>query len=251
MNVSEIENIIVFTNNEKKENSQRVLYARRLANYFEASLQIYPKDSSTFSNSASQVVDSLNKYRQFSAFSSLGRNFDLIVLGKKVIGNSYFPDIFHSASQFARNADCPALVIPPNISPEECTLPIKHPLVLWNYQDNDIGSLKHALPFLRGKSASIILCESNSYPVSRTRVSTLKHDLSDFFQANDVNCRLIECPEGEFYADDKNINSLIAREKFDLVVMRAYGYSRLSDLLQGVLPRNILNSSDRPVLLTT
>jgi nucleotide-binding universal stress UspA family protein len=174
--------------------------------------------------------------REDEVVADLGRFFDLIVVAHPGgdEGSAYAPALETGLFQCGR----PVLVLP-----QECgALPSEAVAVAWNGSREAVRAITAAMPFLQAaKSVRVISIGEEEGAASAERLSAFLagHGIEPQFQK-------LEGEHGE-------VGALLIRQAVDdgagMVVMGAYGHSRLREFVLGGATRSVLNESSLPLLL--
>ena len=173
------------------------------------------------------------------------RYHDLVVVGQadpQQMADGLTPDLPQNLALAARR---PVLVIPYTGSFETVW---KHALVGWNARPEAIRAVTDALPLLKLASRTTVL-SVNPEIGSRLHGEQPGADLALYLARHGVRA---EASTVTAYNDDAG-NVLLSRAAdlgADLIVMGAYGHSRLRELVLGGATRTILQSMTVPVLLS-
>jgi nucleotide-binding universal stress UspA family protein len=173
------------------------------------------------------------------------RHADLAVVGQVDIDGSDAPGDRHLPDQLALDAGIPVLVIPsvgryPEIG--------KRVLIAWNGSREARRAVGDAMPFLSAANAVKVLAinpkdgENGHGDIAGADICLhlARHDIK-------ATCESIRAP-------DLGVGSMLlsraADDGADLLVMGAYGRSRLSELVLGGATRHILQHMTLPVLFS-
>lgn len=174
--------------------------------------------------------------------SRRGRFCDLIVIGKP-----YGPDVpiegeaIVEAGLFESGA--PVLVVPDTAKPMTET---KRVLIGWNESAEALSAVRKAMPFLTGAdSVHVVVIDPPRHGPDRSDPGGL---LCQMLARHGIPCEVNVLAKSMPRTADvlmRHAEDIDA----DLVVMGAYGHSRFREAILGGATRNILEATDRPVLM--
>jgi len=120
----------------------------------------------------------------------------------------------------------------------------KHPLVAWNGTKESNRALHDALPLLeRAETVTIMLAESdegNDLPDTRIAQHLARHDVQ-------VMTKTLRAKKRDI---SNTFLSYLADNDHDLLVMGAYGHSKLREVVLGGMTREIMQQMTVPVLMS-
>lgn len=173
-----------------------------------------------------------------------GRMSDIIIIGR---GGSGEPDAVYDANVGAAlfNTGRPVILLPSrgaiSPSPEYRTI-----VLAWNGSMESARAMYNAFPLLERAEKVYVL---------QVQASGAKHDLEaesalmNYLQAHGVQPTPIVVAQGR----NSPAESLLMRAKelkADMLVMGAYGHSRLREMVLGGITRHMLEKADIPLLLS-
>lgn len=173
-----------------------------------------------------------------------GRYADMMVLSQY---NSEAPTAGGAAvlENTVLTCGAPALVVPYIGAPESYGRRI---MVAWDGSREAARAVKDAMPFLTGAGEVTVLCVD-----PRKDTAAPSHepgaDIAHFLARHGVKAEAKHVTSGDMGAGD-TILSRMADEGTDMLVMGAYGHSRLSELVLGGVTRTILEHMTVPVLMS-
>ncbi|MDX6751523.1 universal stress protein [Geminicoccaceae bacterium 1502E] len=144
----------------------------------------------------------------------------------------------HAIEEAALGAGVPVLMLPAGEAPADAG---RRVLCGWNGKREAARSLHDALPFLAGAESVVLLAlgELEGTPLEEAEAMLRRHGVKARSEArdepDDVGMALLEAA---------------AAEKADLLVMGAYGHSRLREMVLGGATRHVLAAAPLPVLLS-
>lgn len=168
---------------------------------------------------------------------------DIVILGQAEAGsNGRGPSAL--VGDIVLKARTPVLVVPPN---KAATLDVGAPmLVAWNGSAEAAHALRAALPLL-ACSCKVTLA-SIVEPSDKARLDFAPSEAAQYLSRHGIACEIVEIPRGEASVADTLLSAAQMRE-CGVLVMGAYGHTRLTELLLGGVTRQILSEPRMPVLL--
>lgn len=138
-------------------------------------------------------------------------------------------------------AGCPVLLLPHGLEPETIG---RHVMLAWKSTRETVRAVRGALPFLQaaGKVTVVAMGEAGRIEVSLDEVES-------YLKRHGIDAQMR--PEAE--PEDSVGEALLARAKelgADLVVMGAYGHSRLREMILGGVTHTVLRRTTVPILMT-
>lgn len=167
---------------------------------------------------------------------------DIVILGPAEVGtagrgpSSLVGDV-------VLKAPVPVLVVPGDARSFDVGAPM---LVAWNGSAESAHALRAALPLL-ACSCDVTLA-SVTDPDADEDADLPSTEAARYLARHGIECEMVEIPRGAASVSDAL--SLAARmRECSLIVMGAYGRSRLTELLLGGVTRDVLSQPHLPVLL--
>ena len=169
---------------------------------------------------------------------------DLIVISARDAHTAKGTPSF-TAGELALTADCPVLVLPETCTRFETGAPA---LVAWDGSAEASHALKAALPLLREAGAVYLAT------VGETGKSADALDLppvagADYLSRHGIACEMVELECGDKDVAATLLGAAEAR-KAGLIVMGAYGRTRLTERIFGGATRRMLSDVRIPLLMT-
>lgn len=168
------------------------------------------------------------------SLTSQGRLSDLIVLSN-VAGPSLPPG--PEPADVVLRAPVPSLVVPQNAAPLDPAAPV---MIAWNGSPEVAAAVRGALPLLKG--AAVFLVEvgdpDRDYPAGTAAAYLSRHDIHA--AVHSVK------PKGEI---DETLFATAHGLGAGLIVMGAYGHTRLREAMFGGATRDMLGHSPVPLLM--
>ena len=119
-------------------------------------------------------------------------------------------------------------------------------LVAWNGSAEGAHALRAAMPLLACSCKVTLACVIEAD--ERARFDLPSTDGAKYLARHGIDCEIVEIPRGEASIADTLFSAAQMRE-CGLMVMGAYGHSRLAELLLGGVTRQMLSEPQMPVLL--
>lgn len=143
------------------------------------------------------------------------------------------------------DSSCPSLIVPYVASP---TLPIKRVLVAWDNSRSAARAVNDALPFLRAADSVEVttIYEVNKLP---TTTGSDNDKICEHLNRQGVATNGSSLPHTDIDIGNTLLNH-VSDTGADLLVMGAYGHSRLREIVFGGATRTILSSMTIPVLMS-
>ena len=158
---------------------------------------------------------------------------DLVLASRAGAGGSEAPDVL---DQLVTAAGVPVLALPPGVSGDLG----RSVLVAWNGSREATRAAHDALPLLR-EAKRVILCAvgaAAAQSLGAAAAMLQRHGLA-------VHAQQVDEPDG---AAGAVLLAQAAAQAADLVVMGAYGHTRLRELMLGGATRHVLREATLPVL---
>ncbi len=167
--------------------------------------------------------------------------YDLLVVGCHDVGRT--KGVSHMVGELVLKAPCPVLVVPDELKRFDTAAPV---LVAWNGSSESCVALRNALPLL--KAASKVFLASVAEEKDRERFDFPPVKGAQYLSRYGIEAEMVEIPAGEGKVADVLAAAAQSRE-CGLMVMGAYGHSRLSEMLLGGVTRRAINDPDLPIFL--
>lgn len=158
-------------------------------------------------------------------------------LGREGDGPSYL------IGQLALNAPVPILVIPKNWKRFDPSAPT---MVAWNGSPEACEALRASLSLL-GSSSHVVLA-SVIEDHERKRFDFPPVDGAKYLSRHGIDAKVLDIPRGKAKVADTLFSAAETRQ-CGLMVMGAYGHSRLAEFLFGGVTRRALGEPQMPILL--
>lgn len=143
----------------------------------------------------------------------------------------------------ALKAPTPVLVVPGDAGVLDVGAPM---LVAWNGSSEAAHALRASIPLL-ACSCKVTLV-SIAEPSDKARFNFPSTEGAKYLSRHGIDCEIVEIPRGEGSIAD-TLFSAAQMRGCGLMVMGAYGHSRLAELLLGGVTRRMLSEPQMPILL--
>lgn len=167
-----------------------------------------------------------------------GRLSDLIVISRNPEQNLVYDEIIHS---ILFDTGRPVLLVPPGNSAKPLN---DKTLIAWNGSREAIHAVTAALPFLTSGNVKILTGESDSW----SSPAIMPQDLADYLKAHEIHAETL-IPWINHTPLDSIILSSAKKLDAGLIVMGAYGHSRMREMIMGGVTAHMLKHADVPVLM--
>jgi nucleotide-binding universal stress UspA family protein len=170
------------------------------------------------------------------ALAAAARSADLVVAGG---GRPGFGEGTSLVEDLVSAAGVPVVMVPPGVS----SVTGSRVLVAWNGKREAARPAHDALPFLRA-AERVVLCA-----VGEVAGAGLD-DVAGMLRRHGVPVRAERVAGGDLHAGEILL-ARAAADRADLLVMGAYGHSRLRELVVGGATRHVLHHATLPVLFSS
>jgi nucleotide-binding universal stress UspA family protein len=137
----------------------------------------------------------------------------------------------------------PVLVVPEDTKGFDVSAPI---MVAWNGSSESAHALRAAVPLLA--AASKVWLVSIAEPADTPRFDLPALEGAQYLTRHGIACEVVEVPRGEARIAD-TLFSAAQMRGCGLMVMGAYGHTRLAEMLMGGVTRHMLTEPQMPILL--
>ncbi|MEM1195142.1 MAG: universal stress protein [Pseudomonadota bacterium] len=168
---------------------------------------------------------------------------DLILVGPTDIGSDGTRLPSSMAGDLAIRAPTPVLVVPRHIKGFDVRAPV---LVGWNGSAESCLALRGAVPLLA--MADMVYLASIEERSDRRRFDFPPTDGARYLSRHGIETEIISIPRGEAKVADTLFSAAQFRE-CGMIVMGAYGHSRLAELLLGGVTRRSLTDPQLPIFM--
>lgn len=147
------------------------------------------------------------------------------------------------AGDLVLHAPVPVLVVPGDATSFDVTAPA---MVAWNGSTEAAHALRAAVPLLAASRKVWLVSVAEEKGKQRFDFPALGG--AEYLSRHGIACEVVEVPRGEAKITDTLFAAAQTRQ-CGLMVMGAYGHSRLSELLLGGVTRQILTEPQMPIFL--
>lgn len=168
---------------------------------------------------------------------------DVVIVGPSDLGDGgRGPSAI--AGDLVLRAPVPVLVVPGDQAGFDVTAPV---MVAWNGSAEAAHALRAAVPLLA--AARKVWLGSIAEPGDKKpRFDLPALDGAQYLSRHGIACEVVEVPRGEAKIADTLFSAAQMRE-CGLMVMGAYGHSRLAEMLLGGVTRQMLTEPEMPIFL--
>ena len=160
-----------------------------------------------------------------------------------IIPNSDYPAYREIAEEMIFGSGRPVLLMPDKVSPE-ITLAVV--VVAWDGSRVAARAISDALPFLKFAQTVRLVEMTGEKPLEGTRtVAALQNQL----QSHDITATVDTIEVGDASAGEV-LTDYCARQHAELLVMGAFGHTRMRDFVMGGVTKFIVHHTPLPVLLS-
>lgn len=160
-----------------------------------------------------------------------------------IIPNSDYPAYREIAEEVIFGSGRPVLLMPDNVSPE-ITLAVV--VVAWDGSRVAARAISDALPFLKFAQTVRLVEMTGEKPLEGTSsVAALQNQL----QSHDITATVDTIEVGDASAGEV-LTDYCARQHAELLVMGAFGHTRMRDFVMGGVTKFIVHHTPLPVLLS-
>jgi len=147
------------------------------------------------------------------------------------------------AGELALRAAVPVLVVPGTMKGMDFSAPV---LIGWNGSSEACVALRAAVPLL--KLAGAVYLASIAEPEKRDRMVFSPTEGAQYLSRHGINCEILEIEPGQAKIADTLFSEAAARD-CSMVIMGAYGHSRLAEMLLGGVTRRSLTDPQLPIFM--
>lgn len=168
---------------------------------------------------------------------------DVVIVGPADIGfDGHGPSSL--VGDLVLRSPLPVLVVPGDAKAFDVTAPV---MVAWNGSAEAAHALRAAVPLLAaaGKVWLVSIAEASD---KKPRFDFPALEGAQYLSRHGIACEVVEVPRGEAKIGD-TLFSAAQMRGCGLMVMGAYGHSRLAEMLLGGVTRQMLSEPQMPVLL--
>ncbi len=168
---------------------------------------------------------------------------DIIIIGPHDIGEADGDGPSTMAGDLALRAAAPVLVVPGHTKRLDLSAPIA---IAWNGSSEASVALRSAIPLLVHSNQVTLITISEKKERKRIDFSAL--EAAAYLSRYGISAEVSEVPRGEAKIAD-TLSSEALRLGSSIMVMGAFGHSRLTELLLGGVTRRSLTDPQLPILL--
>ena len=166
---------------------------------------------------------------------------DVIIVGPSDMGEGKGPSAL--VGDLVLKSRAPVLVVPEDTKVFDVSAPM---LVAWNGSSEAAHALRDAVPLL-ACSCQVTLA-SVAEDGDKARFDLPSTEGAKYLSRHGIDCEIVEIPRSEARIADVLFSAAQLRE-CGLMVMGAYGHSRLAEMLLGGVTRRTLHEPEMPILL--
>lgn len=170
---------------------------------------------------------------------------DLIIVGEREPTTRGTAPSF-TAGELAVTTDCPVLVLPDECERFDFDKPA---LVAWDGSAEASHALRAAVPLLQRASAVYLTSVRTRKAANKERPDLPPTRGADYLSHYGIKCELVEIDEGIEGTAHSLMNAALVRNA-GLIVMGAYGRTRVAEWIFGGVTRAMLSDVRVPLLLT-
>ena len=168
---------------------------------------------------------------------------DLIIVGPNDVGEDGAQRPSSMVGELTLKAPTPVLVVPADTKRLDVRAPM---LVAWNGSSEACVALRAAVPMLA--MASNVYLAWVSEPNDKNRYDFRPDEAAEYLSRHGIKTEIVEIPRGEAKISDTLFSAAQMRE-CSMMVMGAYGHSRLAEMLLGGVTRRSLTDPQLPIFL--
>jgi len=168
---------------------------------------------------------------------------DVIIVGPHDIGEEGSRGPSTMAGELALDAPAPVLVVPGSTKRMDVRAPV---LIAWNGSSEAAVALRAAVPLLACSDRVFLACVGEEK--ENVRYDFPASEAARYLVRHGIEAEVVEIPRGKGKIADVLAKAAAARE-CGMLVMGAYGHSRLAEMLLGGVTRHMLSDPKLPILL--
>lgn len=168
---------------------------------------------------------------------------DLIIVGPHDIGDEGSHGPSYMAGELAMRAPVPVLVVPGQATRMDLSDPV---LVAWNGSAEAAVALRSAMPLLTQSNKVTVACVAEEN--KKQRFEFPASEAAKYLTRHGVTAEVVELPPGKGSISE-TLSSAAEMRGCRMIVMGAYGHSRLAEMLLGGVTRRVLSDPKIPILL--
>ncbi len=168
---------------------------------------------------------------------------DLILVGPHDVGDDERKAPSALAGELALKAAVPVMVVPGHVQRFDLTAPV---LIAWNGSSEASVAMRAAVPLLQ--LASQVHLASVAEQSKRDRMLFSSSDAAKYLSRHGIESEVLEIEKGQANISDTLFSQGVALG-CSMVVMGAYGHSRLAEMLFGGVTRRSLTDPQLPIFM--
>ncbi|WP_298302155.1 universal stress protein [uncultured Erythrobacter sp.] len=168
---------------------------------------------------------------------------DVILVGPHDIGEEGMRGPSAMAGELAIKAPAPVLIVPGDTKRLNTRAPV---LVAWNGTAESCVAMRESLPLLA--LSNKVYLATVAEPGEQERFEFPVSEAAKYLERHGIKAEVVEIPPGKASIADTLFSAAEMRE-CGVLVMGAYGHSRLAEMLMGGVTRRVLSNPKIPVLL--
>lgn len=167
---------------------------------------------------------------------------DVILVGPHDIGEKSGPS--RMVGELVLKSACPVLVVPKNQKRLDLTAPIA---IAWNGSAEACHALRNAVPMLRQSEKVFLVSVAGDKDPDRFDFPSVEG--AKYLSRYGIDVEMVELPKDSAKTSEVLIASALKR-RCGMMVMGAYGHSRLAEMLLGGVTRRAITEPALPILLS-
>ncbi|GMN02674.1 universal stress protein [Erythrobacter sp. MTPC3] len=168
---------------------------------------------------------------------------DLVIVGPHDVGEEGTRRPSSMAGTLALKAPVPVLVVPSETKRLDLTSPV---MIAWNGSSEACVALRAAVPLLKFDSDVQLI--SVAEEDDKDRFDFPASEGAKYLSRHDIEAEIVEIPRGDAKISDALFAAASQRD-CSMMVMGAYGHSRLAEMLLGGVTRRSLTDPKLPIFL--
>lgn len=168
---------------------------------------------------------------------------DIVLVGPHDIGDDERKAPSAMAGQLALKGAVPVMVVPGHMKGLDFSAPV---LIAWNGSSEACVAMRGAVPLLHFASEVYLACVAE--PSKRDRMLFPASEGARYLSRHGIEPEILEIEKGKAQISDTLFSEAAARG-CSMVVMGAYGHSRLAEMLLGGVTRRSLTDPQLPIFM--
>lgn len=180
-------------------------------------------------------------------FGNFCRYHDLAILGHTFETRNLIGGVANSIANIVTEAGCPVIILPDgyqgNVLPQQ-------PLISWNSSRAASRAMSDAIPLLKdANEVTVFNGIDQGRDKDKERLRRQREDLLKYLSLQHINAKFLEKDvKGDSVGD--RVLDIVEEAHHDMVIVGAYGHSKLHELILGSTTRSVIKYSRVPVLLS-